>query len=84
MDKEQLLESFQFRFSSAGVRKPDRAAEELLAKVFHCRTAALHHGQTPNPPSSGQMMAIIRELETLAERIENGEEPQSVLGCADF
>lgn len=84
MDTEQLLESFAFRFSASGVREPERTAEELLAHVFGCRIDEVHEGKTPNPPSSGQMMAMIRELETLAVRIENGESPQDVLNCLDF
>lgn len=84
MDAEQLLESFEYRFVASGVRKPTRTAEELLAYVFRCRTTEVHQGETPNPPSSGQMLAIIRELETLAVRIENGESPQKVLNCPDF
>lgn len=84
MDSEQLLESFHFRFAGAGVREPSRAAEELLAHVFKCDAREIHHRPTPEPLSSGQMMSIIRQLETLAERIESGESPQEVLGCLDF
>jgi hypothetical protein len=84
MDTEQLFESFQFRFAAAGVREPGRTAEELLAHVFHCPTHAVHHGIAPAPHSSGQQMAIIRQLEELATRIESGESPQDVLNCLDF
>lgn len=84
MDSEQLLESFRFRFAASGVREPARTAEELLAHVFHCDRQAIHSQPTPEPPSSGQLMATIRELEGLAERIESGESPQDVLGCLDF
>lgn len=84
MDTEQLLESFEFRFKASGIRKPDRVAEELVAHVFNCHSKEVHQIAPPTPPSSGQMMAIIRELETHAERIENGESPQEVLGCPDF
>jgi len=84
MDSEQLLESFDFRFRASGVREPTRAAEELLAHVFQCRAEQIHHCETPHPPSSGQMMAMIRQLEELAGRIESGESPQDVLGCVDF
>lgn len=84
MDTEQLLESFVFRFSAAGVRKPDRTAEELLAHVFHCRAKEVHQLDAPTPPSSGQQMALICQLERLATRIEAGESPQDVLNCVDF
>lgn len=84
MDSNQLLESFSYRFAASGVRKPGHVAKELLAHVFDYRTQKLHNGQTPTPPSSGQMMAIIRQLDVLAERIENGEDPPAVLNCPDF
>ena len=84
MDSDQLLESFEFRFKASGVREPGRTAQELIAHVFKCHPADVHHRETPHPPSSGQMMSIIRELEAHAERIENGEPPQEVLNCLDF
>ena len=84
MDTEQLLESFEFRFQASGVRQPGRTAEELIAHVFKCHSAEVHQREIPEPPSSGQMMSIIRELEKHAERIENGESPQDVLNCLDF
>lgn len=84
MDCEQLLESFQYRFAASGVREPTRTAEELLAFVFECPRDQLHENHFPEPPSSGQMMEIIRTLEKLAVRIESGESPQEVLGCLDF
>lgn len=84
MDTEQLLESFEYRFTASGVRSPGRVAEELVAHVFQCHPAKVHNNELPDPPSSGQLMAIIRELESHAERIENGESPQDVLNCLDF
>jgi hypothetical protein len=85
MDIDQLLESFTFRFTASGVRKPERTAEELLSHVLGCGPKETHQPDpVPAPLSSGQQMAIIRELETFAERIENGESPQEVLGCLDF
>ncbi|MBM4152129.1 MAG: hypothetical protein FJ220_01225 [Kiritimatiellaceae bacterium] len=84
METNQLLESFAFRFSAAGIREPERTAEELLAHVLHCRSCVHHHRAIPEPKSSGQTMAIIRRLEELSVRIENGESPQEVLGCVDF
>lgn len=84
MEIDQLLDSFSYRFAASGVRKPIRTAEELLANVFKCRPPELHRSEIPDPPSSGQMMGIIRELECLAVRIESGEEPQTVLNCLDF
>ena len=84
MDAEQLLDSFTYRFAASGVRKPARTAEELLAYVFQCHPAELHGSETPDPPSSGQMMAMIREMEDLAVRIENGEPPQDALNCLDY
>lgn len=82
MDTEQLLESFTYRFAAAGVREPERTSEELLAHVFNCRAKEAHHH--PAPLSSGQQLAIIRQLEQLAARIETGESPQDVLNCLDF
>ena len=84
MQTDQLLESFEYRFAASGVRKPGRTAEELIAHVFKCHPANVHHRETPTPPSSGQIMAMIRELEAHAERIENGESPQEVLNGFDF
>lgn len=84
MDIDQLLDSFTYRFSASGVRKPERTAAELLAHVFGCHHTEVHDRSAPNPPSSGQMMETIRQLEALAVRIENGESPQEVLGCLDF
>ena len=84
MDTPQLLESFEFRFRAAGVRKPERTAEELLAHVFKCHPAQVHDRELPHPPSSGQTMQLIRELERHAELIENGKSPQEVLNCLDF
>lgn len=84
MDSEQLLESFEFRFKASGVREPTLTAEALLAHVFHRNTKEVHDGETPHPPSSGQMMQIIRQLEEFAEKIEAGESPQELLGCVDF
>lgn len=82
MDTDQLLESFVFRFTAAGVREPERTSEELLAHVFNCRAKETRH--RPAPRSSGQQLEIIRQLEQLATRIENGESPQDVLNCLDF
>ncbi len=84
MDSEQLLDSFQYRFAAAGVREPTRTAEELLARVFHCTTGEIHHRPVPEPLSSGQLMALIRQMEELAARIESGEDAQAVLNCPDF
>jgi len=84
MDSEQLLESFRFRFAASGVREPTRTAEELLAHIFHCTRQEIHQESVSEPPSSGQLMSTIRQLEELAERIESGESPQEVLGCLDF
>jgi t-SNARE complex subunit (syntaxin) len=84
MDTDELIESFQFRFKASGIRKPERTAEELVAHVFKCHPAQVHDQALPNPPSSGQMMQLIRELERHAELIESGKSPQEVLNCLDF
>jgi len=84
MEADQLIESFEFRFAAAGVRKPKRVSEELLAYVFGCRPPDLHSGDFPVPAVLPEKFAIIRKLEELAVRIENGEEPQAVIGCVDF
>lgn len=74
-DCAQLLESFEFRFAASDVREPIRTAEELLAHGFKCHRNELKNSPFPDPPSSGRMMEIIRQLEELAVRIENGEDP---------
>lgn len=84
MDSEQLLDSFVFRFKAAGIREPQRTAEELMAYVLGCSRSEAHNGETPHPPSSGQMMELILQFEKLAERLEAGETPQEVLNCPDF
>lgn len=84
MDIDQLLESFTFRFAASGIRKPERTAEELLAYVLGCHHQELQNLPVLNIPSSGQAMAIIRQLESLAEQIEAGRSPQEVLDCLDF
>lgn len=69
---------------ASGIREPGRTAEEFVAHLFKGHPAEVHHREPLTPPSSGQMVALIRELETHAERIENGESPQDVLNCLDF
>lgn len=84
IDADQLLESFEFRFTASGVRKPKRTAEELLAHVFGCSRKEVHTHEMPEPLSSGKKIEMIRQMEDFAVRIEEGEAPQAVLGCLDY
>lgn len=84
MDIEQLVESFHFRFEAAGVDNPKRVAEELLSHVFECRPLEIYTGAVASADSTAEQFKIITKLEPLAERIENGEPLQYVIGYVDF
>jgi release factor glutamine methyltransferase len=84
MDVEQLVESFHFRFQAAGIDNPKRVAEELLSHVFNCKPLEIYTGAAPEANSMAEQFKIISKLEPLAERIENGEPLQYVIGHVDF
>lgn len=84
MEVDQLVESFEFRFKAAGVDNAKRVAEELLAHVFNCRPLEIYTGGVPDASSTAEQLELISKIEPLAERIENGEPLQYVIGCVDF
>lgn len=84
MEIGQLVESFEFRFKAAGVDNARRVAEELLAHVFACKPLEIYTGKADVLSSSAQQIEFIRQLEPLAQRIEDGEPLQYVIGHVDF
>jgi release factor glutamine methyltransferase len=78
MNSPSLVESFRFRFAASGVDNAKRVAEELLAHVFGCKPLEIYLRNAPLPP------AFFYTLEKLAQRIENGEPLQYVIGHVDF
>lgn len=84
MEIDQLIESLEFRFSAAGVDNARRVAEELLAHVFHCKPMEIYTGAVPQSTSTLEKLEIIKRLEPLAQRIEDGEPLQYVVGHVDF
>jgi release factor glutamine methyltransferase len=84
MEIDQLIESFEFRFAAAGVDNAKRVAEELLAHVFHCKPLEIYTGAVPRHTTTPEQLELIKRLEPMAERIENGEPLQYVIGHVDF
>ena len=84
MDIDQLIESFEFRFTAAGVDNAKRVAEELLAHVLQCKPLEIYTGAAQQHSNMTEQFNLIRQLEPLAERIENGEPLQYVLGTVNF
>ncbi len=84
MEIDQLLESFVFRFTAAGVDNAKRVAEELFAHVLHCKPLEIYTGVASQHTTTPEQLQIIKQLEPLAERIENGEPLQYVIGQVDF
>ncbi len=84
MDIKQLVESFELRFSAAGIDNARRVSEELLAHIFDCKPLAIYTGAAPSNPTTTEKFEIIKRLEPLAERIEKGEPLQYVIGHVDF
>lgn len=78
MDFPQLIESFEGRFTAAGVDNARRVAEELIAHVCGCRPLEIYLLNRPFPEEAG------RQLEELATRVEAGEPLQYVIGHVDF
>ncbi len=84
MDIDHLIESFEFRFKAAGVDNARRVAEEMLAHAFNCKPLEIYTGGAPAADTPAEQFKVIREVEPLAERIENGEPLQYVIGYVDF
>ncbi len=84
MEIDQLIESLEFRFSAAGVDNAKRVAEELLAHVFHCKPLEIYTGAVPRQATTLEQLEIIKRLEPLAQRVEDGEPLQYVIGHVDF
>jgi release factor glutamine methyltransferase len=84
MEIGPLVESFEFRFKAAGVDNARRVAEEMLAHVLNCKPLEIYTGAASGIVTSSQKFEIIKKLEPLAERIEQGEPLQYVIGHVDF
>ncbi len=84
MEIDQLVESFEFRFTAAGVDNAKRVTEELLAHVFDCKPLEIYTGAADIASTTASKFEIIKRLEPLAERVENGEPLQYVIGHVDF
>lgn len=84
MEIVSLVESFQLRFAAAGVDNPKRVTEELLAHVFRCKPLEIYTGGAPVLTTTTQQVELVRKLEPLAQRIEEGEPLQYVIGHTDF
>lgn len=84
MEITQLVESFEFRFAVSGVENARRVTEELLAHVLDCKPLEIYTGAANIVNSTPRKIEIIRQLEPLAERIEQGEPIQYVLGHVNF
>ncbi len=84
MEIAQLIDSLEFRFTAAGVDNARRVAEELLAHVFHCKPLEIYTGAVPQKTTTPEKMEIIHRIEPMAQRIEDGEPLQYVVGHVDF
>jgi release factor glutamine methyltransferase len=84
MEIAQLVESFELRFAAAGVDNARRVAEEMLAHVFNCRPMEIYTGAAGQYTTTSEKVQLIRRIEPLAARIENGEPLQYVIGHVDF
>lgn len=84
MEIDQLIESFEFRFAASGVDNAKRVAEELLAHVLQCKPLEIYTGAISQHTTTSEKMELIKQLEPLAVRIENGEPLQYVIGHVDF
>ncbi|MBN2685678.1 MAG: peptide chain release factor N(5)-glutamine methyltransferase [Pontiellaceae bacterium] len=84
MDIEQLIDSLQFRFGAAGVDNAKRVAEELTAHVLSCKPLEIYTKESTHPKNQIEQLRLIKQIEPLAKRIENGEPLQYVVGHVDF
>ena len=79
-----LIESLELRFQSASVDNAKRVAEALLAEVLNCKPLEIYTGAAAKIVATSQEFEIIKKLEPMAERIEQGEPLQYVIGHVDF
>lgn len=84
MDIDQLVESLEFRFKASGIDNAKRVTEELLASIFQCKPLEIYTGGAAGIITQTQQFEVIRKVEPLAERIENGEPLQYVVGSTEF
>ncbi len=84
METARLVESLEFRFAAAGVDNARRVAEELLAEALHCKPLEIYTHVAARHAKTSEKMQLIRRLEPMAVRIENGEPLQYVVGHVDF
>jgi release factor glutamine methyltransferase len=80
----RLVESFEYRFTAAGVGNAKRVAEELLAHVLECKPLEIYTGGVPQDAPLEDQLKLIQKIEPLAKRIELGEPLQYVIGHVDF
>ena len=84
MNIDQLVESYEARFTEAGVDNARRVAEELLAHVFECKPLEIYTGGAQNAAMNAAPFDLDAKLEPLAERVEKGEPLQYIIGDVDF
>ncbi|MDF7823749.1 peptide chain release factor N(5)-glutamine methyltransferase [Pontiellaceae bacterium B12227] len=84
MEVDQLIESFEFRFQAAGVDNARRVAEELLAEVLNCKPLEIYTGAAAHLVTTAEQFKVIKMLEPMAKRVEQGEPLQYVIGHVDF
>lgn len=84
MEIDQLIDSLEFRFQAAGVDNAKRVAEELLAEVLNCKPLEIYTGAAAGIVTTTQKFEVIKNLEPLVVRIEQGEPLQYVIGHVDF
>lgn len=84
MNIEQLIDSLRFRFGASGVDNARRVAEELVAHVLNCKPLEIYTKRDIQPKNQTEQLGLIKQIEPLAQRIENGEPLQYVVGHVDF
>jgi release factor glutamine methyltransferase len=84
MQTAQLIESLAFRFTGAGIDNAKRTAEELLAHVCGCKPLEIYTRWGNRTSTQREEVDLVRRLEPLAVRIEQGEPLQYVIGHVDF
>lgn len=78
MEIFQLINSYEARFSAEGIDNPKRVAEELLAHIFQCKPLEIYLNTVSLLAEKLQLM------EQLAQRVEQGEPLQYIVGNVDF